>query len=300
MFYRSRVVLSALSLALGMSTVAAGTTYTLTDLGTATGSGNSYGYGLATVSGNVQVVGRTAGSTPTFTGDPAIWSGGTCRDLLSTMSGATAGSFEAMDASGDAVGRATIGGKYYAAYLPAGDSSATVLPVLNTGTPYGWAYGISSTGIIAGFSTSTDAYGNNHACVWTTPGPSRTWADWRPTPGRCRLWHQQQWHLHGWICISHQRQPDGGPGGWVPTVWTNSGSGWTCANVNPSPSVCAEKPRRWPSTTVVTRSAPGTDSAGRIRIRVPFSSKPTGRWPILAAWGPASRTTQRGRSTTAT
>ena len=153
MFCRLAMVLWIASLAFGSSVFAANPIYYLTDLGTVSGTGNSYGYALATVNGTVETAGRTGGSSLPFTGDPAIWSGGASTDLLSAVSGATAGTFLGMDGAGDAAGRAIIGGNKYAFYLPAGGTAATVLPVLDSSSPYGAAYGVSNNGIVAGYST---------------------------------------------------------------------------------------------------------------------------------------------------
>ena len=209
--------------------------YYLTDLGTASGSGNSYGYAVATVNGKAEVTGRTGGSSLPITGDPAIWSGGTATDLLSTVSGATAGTFLGMDSAGDAAGRAIIGGNKLAFYLPAGGATATVLPVLDSSSPYGAAYGVSNNGIVAGYSTLTDAYNNYHACVWTTAGTVTDIGGLVSNSGSYVFGASANGTYltgYGYPFAGN----DSGSGGYVPTVWTNTGSGWTCANVNPNPT----------------------------------------------------------------
>ena len=216
---------------------AASPIYYLTDLGTASGSGNSYGYAVATVNGKAEVAGHTGGSSFPASGDPAIWSGGTATDLLSSVSGATAGTFLGMDGTGDGAGRASIGGKYYGFYLPAGSSSATVLPVLNSSSPYGAAYGVSNNGIIAGFSTSNDTYGNYHACVWTSAGTVTDIGGLVSNSGSYVFGVSANGtYLAGYGYPTAGN--DSSAGGYVATVWTKTGSGWTCANVSPSPSIC--------------------------------------------------------------
>ena len=226
MFYRSRVVLSALSLALGISAVAAGTTYTLTDLGTATGSGNSYGYGLATVNGSTR-----------------CWAHRWFNPQLHRRSGYLVG----REVHGPAFNRFRRHGRLFLGqWIPAETPwaerrstaniirptcppapSATVLPVLNTGTPYGWAYGISNTGIIAGFSTSTDAYGNNHACVWTSAGTITDVGGLAANSSSATM-ALAAMDLHGRIRIPHQRQPDW-RAGWLGAHGVDQyGLGWTC------------------------------------------------------------------------
>ncbi len=244
MFYRLAIVLCIVSLALGSRVFAASPYYYLSDLGTVSGAGNSYGYSVATVNGNVEAVGRTAGASLPTTGDPAIWSGGTSTDLLSAVSGATSGTFLGIDGSGDAVGRAIIGGNVdtgskYAFYLPAGATTATILPVLNSASPYGAAYGISNNGTVAGYSTSTDAYNNMHAFVWTSAGGITDVGGLASDSANLAYAISPNGSYLAGYAYPTSGNDAGGPGGWVPTVWTKSGSSWICANVNPSPSVCA-------------------------------------------------------------
>jgi probable HAF family extracellular repeat protein len=237
MAFRGFVALCGLSLALGESAFAASPIYYLSDLG---GTNNSYGYAVATANGAVEAAGRVNGASLPTTGDPAIWAGGTLTDLLTAVPGATSGSFLGIDSSGNAVGRAIIGGTVVtgiknAFYLPAGGATATLLPVLNSASPYGAAYGISNNGIVTGYSTSTDAYHNAHAFVWTSAGEitdvgglasdSASFAYGISPNGT---------YLAGYAYPTSGNNDSG----WVPTVWTNSGSSWTCANVNPNPSVC--------------------------------------------------------------
>ena len=202
----------------------------------------------------------TAGSSLPVTGDPAIWSGGTATDLLSSVSGATAGTFLGLDGAGDGAGRATIGGKYSAFYLPAGSSSATVLPVLNSSSPYGAAYGVSNNGVIAGFSTSSDSYGNYHACVWTTSGSITDVGGLVSNSGS----YVYGVSTNGTYLTGYgypTSGSDSGQGGYVPTVWTNTGSGWTYGlmRIQIPRVIMGDAPGRlkpMPSTTTGTPSAP--------------------------------------------
>ena len=233
MFSRIAVVVCVVSLALGSSVFAASPIYYLTDLGPASGTGNSYGYAVAAVNGSLEVAGRTGGSSFPASGDPAIWSGGKATDLLSTVSGATAGTFLGMDGTGDGVGRASIGGTYHAFYLPAGGSSATILPVLDSSSPYGAAYGVSNNGIMAGYSTSTDAYNNYHAFVWTSAGGITDVGGLASNSASFVFGISPNGsYLAGYAYPTSGS--DNGAGGNVAAIWTNTGSGWTCANVSPS------------------------------------------------------------------
>ena len=232
MFYRLAIVLCIVSLALGSRVFAASPYYYLSDLGTVSGAGQQ----LRLLGRNSQWQrrgrGRTAGASLPTTGDPAIWSGGTSTDLLSAVSGATSGTFLGIDGSGDAVGRAIIGGNVdtgskYAFYLPAGATTATILPVLNSASPYGAAYGISNNGTVAGYSTSTDAYNNMHAFVWTSAGESRTWAVSPAIPPISPM-RSVPTDLPGRLRLSHQRQRRG----WARRLGAHrmnqAGSSWIC------------------------------------------------------------------------
>ena len=178
MFCRLAMVLCIVSLAFGSSVFAASPIYYLTDLGTVSGTGNSYGYALATVNGTVEMAGRTGGSSLPFTGDPAIWSG----------RHGNRPAFRGFRGHGGNIPghgwcrRCARAGPLSAAKVwvlsPAGGSAATVLPVLNSSSPYGAAYGVSNNGIIAGYSTSNDTYNNYHACVWTSAGTVTDTAGW--------------------------------------------------------------------------------------------------------------------------
>ena len=137
------------------------------------------------------------------------------------MSGATAGSFEAMDASGDAVGRATIGGKYYAAYLPAalvGDRPARAqywhpLRVGLRHKQHGDHRGILHVNrclrqqprlCMDKRGTITDVGGLAANSSSVNYGISSNGT-----------------YMAGYAYPTSGNQT-GGPGGWVPTVWTNS------------------------------------------------------------------------------
>ena len=107
--------------------------------------------------------------------------------------------------------------------FPPATTTATILPVLNSASPYGAAYGISNNGAMAGYSTSTDAYNNMHAFVWTSAG-GITDVGGLARFRQFRLCDQpQRIYLAGYAYPTSGNDA-GGPGGWVPTVWTNTGS----------------------------------------------------------------------------
>ena len=174
MFFRLSIVLGALLLALCVVDSASAVPYYLTDLGPTQGNAEAWAHAVAIVNGAPQVVGYSFLYGSGAGNVPVVWSGGTPTSLLPALPGATPGNgslgniygncANGIDSAGDIVGETQIGGATQAFYLPSG-GTATILPVLDPGSPLASAAGVSNNGVVAGYSTATD--GNIHAFVWT-------------------------------------------------------------------------------------------------------------------------------------
>ena len=174
MLRRATIVVCVLSLAVSSALVASATTYTFTTLLPAGSDTMSLGMGVNTVGGVPEAVGHAATSHITWynRGNADMWSStGTATNLSPYISGVTYSAAEAVDPNGNIVGSAYISSLYNAFYLPAGGTSATILPNLSAGTgtyAYGRAQAINSAGQVVGYSYGTD--NNYHAAIWSKTG----------------------------------------------------------------------------------------------------------------------------------
>jgi probable HAF family extracellular repeat protein len=175
MFHRFTIVFCVLSVMWTSVGVASAAPYIFVGLPPTDSDTSSLGLAVDQVNGLPEVAGRTASSHPTWynRGNAAIFNGaGAETSIGSDIAGATYSTTTAIDSKGDVAGVSYSSGTLYSAfYLPAGGTSATILPNLIGGTgtyAYSNAYGINSAGQIVGYSNATD--GNFHAAVWTNTG----------------------------------------------------------------------------------------------------------------------------------
>jgi probable HAF family extracellular repeat protein len=230
---KSAVGLCVLPLALAAAgnALAADYLYHLTDLSPVGADLQSFGYGLATVAGSVQVAGRTGGSPLVVTGSPASWTGGGAgENRLSSVPGATAGGAWAIDGDGDLAGMATVNGNRQAFYLPSGADTAMLVPPLNAASPSGWAYGVNDAGQVAGASTSTDTAGDMHAFVWTGNGGTVDLGGFAANVTSYAYAINSSGVVAGYSYRSD--------GTYDAAAWSPSASGWTITDLNPLHNVC--------------------------------------------------------------
>ncbi len=175
MFHRFNLVFCVVSVPLASAAIASAAPYVFVDLPPTGSDTMSLGLAVNSVNGLPEVAGRTATSHPTWynRGNAALFNGaGTETKISSDLAGATYSTTTSIDANGNAVGVSDSASSLYNAfYLPAGGTSATILPNLSNGTgtyAYSNAYGLNSAGQVVGYSYATD--NNYHAAVWTNTG----------------------------------------------------------------------------------------------------------------------------------
>ncbi len=182
MLRRATIVVCALSLAFSSALIASATTYSFVQMPALASDTQSLGLAVNTVGGVPEVAGRSSTSHPTWynRGNAAIFnSAGAETNISSYISGVTYASATAIDSNGNVAG-AFYGSSslYNAFYLPAGGTSATILPNLSSGTgtyTHSNGYGMNSAGQVVGYSYAAD--NNYHAAVWTKTGSSWSVAD---------------------------------------------------------------------------------------------------------------------------
>ena len=145
----------------------------MTDLGVALGACSDYSYGFGiNASGDVSGLSNLADCYQAA----VKWTGGVLEQLgpagahsLSELHAIN----DAGDVSGVVLDYATCGGYWRPVLFTQG--TIVPLPELGEWSPgcaYGWADGMSNTGLIAGYSSTGD--GSTHATLWTTEPPDTT------------------------------------------------------------------------------------------------------------------------------
>jgi hypothetical protein len=234
MLRASVLVLSVAALVfLGTGAVSA-IPYYLTDLGPASGGTVSYATALALVGGSPQAVGLSQGSTATDR-VPVAWISGTATSLLPSIPGASAGlgnQANGINGNGDIVGQTLVSGVQSAFYLPSG-GTATVLPLLPSGTGPASAAGLTSSGVVVGYTalgTYWDGGSNSyqpcpHAFVWSaSTGMVDLGVDGVPTWATAIS-------ADGNTIVGDYNAAVGQQG--IACKWTKSGSTWTRTNLVP-------------------------------------------------------------------
>jgi probable HAF family extracellular repeat protein len=179
MLRRSGLLLSGLALLVVVVGVASAQPYYVTDLAPVGADTIAVAYAVNSVSGVPTAVGFSQDLAGTSNQrKPVVWSGGGVPiNLLPLIPGASAGTgnvTNGIDSNGDVAGATLIGGTVSAFYLPYSSGTATILPTLGGGGATS-AAGVSNSGLVVGYSVSTDTYvdsnGNTvnapHAFVWS-------------------------------------------------------------------------------------------------------------------------------------
>ncbi len=286
MFHRCLPAGCALFLTFGTAGAALAAPYYFTALSPVGSYTTTIPYAVNTVNGQFEVVGKTGGSyAATRGGYPAVWSGpavagaaaGT--NILSDISGASAGDrVSGIDGNGDLAGYTHNSTSSYSFFLPSGSSTATVLPVLNSGDMT-YAYGLNNSQQVVGLSGSNSEAGQ--AVIWTQS--SGTWgvAALPNLPGAASS------SLGDGPSQASAVSSNGVVAGWSNVLrgsiqeqdavtWTNTGSGWVAADLSLSS-------RTQYSNTAVAFAATAVNSAGTaVGWGYLGGEEPTGTAPLNA------------------
>ena len=172
MLRHATLVVCVFSLVLASVGVASATTYTFTTLAPVSPDTQSFDFAINLVGGAFKAAGASGGTATNLNspGKAAIWDGtgaGTSIHGDITTESPTGTRVFSMDGNGDVAGYDTSTNVWkHAFYLASGGSTATILPVLNSGDAYVFAYGLNNSNQVVGLDGVSSAT-VNRAVVWS-------------------------------------------------------------------------------------------------------------------------------------